>query len=179
MVLLTLSASVPTLKPGAGKVTTTQLGVFYLALYLIALGTGGIKPCVSSFGADQFDENDPKEKKRKSSFFNWFYFSINVGALVSSSALVYIQMHVGWGWGFGVPAVAMALAIGSFFFGSRLYRHQKPGGSPITRVVQVLVASARNWRAKVSPTGENLYDLHDKESGIQGSRKLQHTPAFR
>ena len=60
----------------------------FVALYLIALGTGGIKPCVSSFGTYQFDESDESEKKSKSSFFNWFYFSINIGALVASSVFV-------------------------------------------------------------------------------------------
>ena len=42
---------------------------------------GGIKPCVSTFGADQFDEGDPRERREKASFFNWFYWSINIGAL--------------------------------------------------------------------------------------------------
>ncbi|XP_028773786.1 protein NRT1/ PTR FAMILY 8.1-like isoform X3 [Neltuma alba] len=111
MTLLTLSAAAPGLKPscdsGGCHPSTQQTAACFIALYLIALGTGGIKPCVSSFGADQFDENDEQEKKRKSSFFNWFYFSINIGALFASSLLVWIQMNVGWGWGFGVPAVAM------------------------------------------------------------------------
>ncbi|GKA35646.1 NRT1/ PTR family 8.2-like protein [Tanacetum coccineum] len=63
----------------------------------MALGTGGIKPCVSSYGADQFDDADEVEKKHKSSFFNWFYLSINVGALIASTLLVWIQDNVGWG----------------------------------------------------------------------------------
>lgn len=120
-----------------------------------------------------------KEKKRKTSFFNWFYFSINIGALIASSALVYIQNNVGWGWGFGIPAAAMGLAIGSFFIGSPRYRHQKPGGSPLTRIAQVIVASFRKLHVKVDPNGSNLYELHDKESGIEGSRKLNHTKGFR
>ncbi len=37
---------------------------------------------MSTFGADQFDEDDPRDRKEKSSFFNWFYWSINIGALV-------------------------------------------------------------------------------------------------
>ena len=181
MVLLTISASVHSLQPPSGTQTanSSQIGVLYLSLYLIALGTGGIKPCVSSFGADQFDSNDPKEDRRKTSFFNWFYFSINIGALIASSVLVYIQTNVGWGWGFGIPAVAMGLAIISFSIGSPRYRHQKPGGSPLTRIVQVLVAALKKWNVKVAENGDNLYDTHDKESGIQGSRKLDHTPAFR
>lgn len=46
---------------------------------MIALGTGGIKPNVSAFGADQFDEKDPQDKREKESFFNWFYLAINIG----------------------------------------------------------------------------------------------------
>jgi peptide/histidine transporter 3/4 len=180
MLLLTLSASLPSLRPKHANenATSGELAVFYLALYLIALGTGGIKPCVSSFGADQFDDNDPKEKKRKTSFFNWFYFSINVGALIASSILVWIQTNIGWGWGFGIPTVAMGLAIGTFFFGTSLYRHQKPGGSPLTRIIQVLYAAIRKWRVPVGKDHTTLYELQDHESGIEGSRMLEHTPAF-
>ncbi|CAI0424307.1 unnamed protein product [Linum tenue] len=156
MSLLTMSSAVPGLRPSCNgdscHATSSQTAVCFVALYLIALGTGGIKPCVSSFGADQFDENDESEKKKKSSFFNWFYFSINIGALVASSVLVWIQMNVGWDWGFGIPTVAMAIAIVFFFAGSRMYRVQKPGGSPLTRIFQVIVASLRKLNIQV-PAG--------------------------
>ncbi|KAK9666743.1 hypothetical protein RND81_14G207800 [Saponaria officinalis] len=183
MVLLTLSASVNGLKPSCSQdgchPTTAQIAVSFLSLYLVALGTGGIKPCVSSFGADQFDETDDKERKKKSSFFNWFYFSINVGALVASSLLVWVQTNVGWGWGFGIPAVAMAIAVVSFFSGSTLYRFQKPGGSPLTRIAQVLVATFRKIKVKVPQEKSLLYETDDEESTITGSRKLEHTDKLR
>ncbi|XP_040382636.1 protein NRT1/ PTR FAMILY 8.1-like [Oryza brachyantha] len=182
LALLTMASSVRGLVPacdgGTCHPTEAQTGVVFLALYLIALGTGGIKPCVSSFGADQFDENDEGEKRSKSSFFNWFYFSINIGALVASSVLVYVQTHVGWGWGFGIPAVVMAVAVVSFFVGTPLYRHQRPGGSPVTRIAQVLVASARKWGVAVPADKSRLHETVDKESGIEGSRKLEHTEQF-
>ncbi|KAL2509883.1 Protein NRT1/PTR FAMILY 8.1 [Forsythia ovata] len=184
MTLLTLSASVHGLKPeecskDSCHPTGSQIAVFFASLYLIALGTGGIKPCVSSFGADQFDETDEIERKKKSSFFNWFYLSINIGALIASSVLVWVQMNVGWSWGFGIPAVAMAIAVVFFFSGSRLYRLQKPGGSPLTRIFQVLVASMRKHRVKVPADKSLLYETPDMESNIQGSRKLEHTDKFR
>lgn len=185
MTLLTISASVPKLKPPCKgsdvncHPTTGQTGVFFLSIYIIALGTGGIKPCVSSFGADQFDETDVVEKKKKSSFFNWFYFSINIGALIASSVLVWVQTNVGWEWGFGIPTVAMGIAVCSFFSGTRLYRHQKPGGSPLTRIAQVLVASFRKWNTPVPRDKSGLYEVQDKESVIEGSRKLEHTDGFR
>ncbi|CAA2956321.1 NRT1 PTR FAMILY -like [Olea europaea subsp. europaea] len=183
MTLLTLSASVHGLKPECVKddcnSTGSQTAVFFAALYLIALGTGGIKPCVSSFGADQFDETDEIERGKKSSFFNWFYLSINIGALIASSVLVWIQMNVGWSWGFGIPAVAMVVAVVFFFLGSHLYRLQKPGGSPLTRNFQVLVASMRKHSVKVPADKSLLYETPDMESNIPGSRKLEHTETFR
>ncbi|KAF8010370.1 hypothetical protein BT93_J1103 [Corymbia citriodora subsp. variegata] len=180
MTLLTLSASVPGLKPICTekdncRATNTQSAVCFIALYLIALGTGGIKPCVSSYGADQFDDADEAEKKHKGSFFNWFYFSINIGALIAASVLVYIQTYVGWGLGFGIPAAAMAIAVCTFFSGTRLYRNQKPGGSPLTRLCQVVVASFRKYRVEVPADNSLLYETADVESTIKGSRKLDHT----
>ncbi|XP_020274494.1 protein NRT1/ PTR FAMILY 8.1-like [Asparagus officinalis] len=179
LTLLTMTSSVKGLKPtchdGVCHPTSAQSAVVFVALYLIALGTGGIKPCVSSFGADQFDESDESESKSKSSFFNWFYFSINIGALIASSVLVWIQTNVGWGWGFGIPAVVMAVAVVSFFVGTPLYRHQKPGGSPLTRIAQVLVASFRKYGVRVPADKSQLYEVSDKESAIEGSRKLEHT----
>ncbi|KAB2097167.1 hypothetical protein ERO13_A01G144300v2 [Gossypium hirsutum] len=181
MCTLTLSASIPALKPAecVGSIcpsaTPAQYAVFFFGLYLIALGTGGIKPCVSSFGADQFDDTDPNERVKKGSFFNWFYFSINIGALISSSLLVWIQDNAGWGLGFGIPALFMGLAIGSFFSGTALYRFQRPGGSPITRMFQVLVAAFHKRSLKVPEDSTLLYETGDKHSAIEGSRKLEHS----
>ena len=49
-------------------------GMFFFAMYIIALGTGGIKPNVSTMGADQFDDNCPADAIEKESYFNWFYW---------------------------------------------------------------------------------------------------------
>lgn len=142
---------------------------------MIALGTGGIKPCVSSFGADQFDDTDPTERVKKGSFFNWFYFCINIGAFVSGTVIVWIQDNLGWGIGFAIPTVFMALAIASFFVASNMYRLQKPGGSPLTRVCQVVVAAFRKWHVKVPHGTSLLYEVDGQNSAIEGSRKLEHT----
>ncbi|GMJ00804.1 NRT1/ PTR family 8.1, ARABIDOPSIS THALIANA PEPTIDE TRANSPORTER 1, peptide transporter 1 [Hibiscus trionum] len=184
MTLLALSASVHGMKPRCYAKdncdpTETQSAMTFLALYLIALGTGGIKPCVSSYGADQFDDADEKEKKHKSSFFNWFYFSINIGALIAASVLVWIQTNKSWGWGFGIPAIAMAIAVCFFFSGTRLYRNQIPAGSPITRLCQVLVASIRKHNVAVPDDSSLLFETADAESNIKGSRKMEHTRNLR
>ncbi|CAM0872167.1 unnamed protein product [Alopecurus aequalis] len=179
--VLTLSASLPVLQPPScsGSVcpeaSLLQNGTFFLGLYMIALGTGGIKPCVSSFGADQFDDSDPTERVKQGSFFNWFYFCINAGAFISGTVIVWIQDNSGWGIGFAIPTVFMALAIASFFSASNRYRFQKPGGSPLTRVCQVVVAAFRKWHVEVPHDASVLYEVDGQNSAIVGSRKLEHT----
>ncbi|KAL5982539.1 hypothetical protein ACLOJK_016612 [Asimina triloba] len=101
MILLTLSGSLDSLRPPpclnpldlktCPPATTGQSALLYIALGLIALGTGGIKPCVSSFGADQFDEADKEEASQKYAFFNWFFFAINMGVLIGITFLVFLD----------------------------------------------------------------------------------------
>lgn len=188
MVLLTLSGSIDSLRPPpckappCKKATDGQTGFLYCALALIALGTGGIKPCVSSFGADQFDENDQKEVQKKFAFFNWFFFAINVGALLGITILVYIQDNHGWVWGFGIPTVVMFSTIIVLAVGIPYYRYQKPMGSPFTRFLQVLVASVRNHFGglQLGPQADHqLYEVNTNHSEIVGARKLSHTSQYR
>ncbi|CAN6320786.1 unnamed protein product [Urochloa humidicola] len=145
---------------------------------MIALGTGGIKPCVSSFGADQFDDSDPAERAKKGSFFNWFYFCINIGAFISGTIIVWIQDNTSWGIGFATPTIFMALAISFFFVPTNMYRFQTPGGSPLTRVCQVVIAAFRKWQIDVPHDMSLLYEVDGQASAIEGSRKLGHTNEF-
>ncbi|KAL5557951.1 hypothetical protein UlMin_034162 [Ulmus minor] len=186
MVLLTLSASVDSLRPPpctakpCTKATDRQTAFLYSALALIALGTGGIKPCVSSFGADQFDEADEREVEKKYAFFNWFFFAINTGALLGITLLVYIQDERGFGLGFAIPTGAMALSVVILAAGIPYYRYQKPMGSPFTRFFQVLVLSVRNhFRGVEVRRRAELYEVKTEESDIFGARKLSHTAQYR
>jgi solute carrier family 15 (peptide/histidine transporter), member 3/4 len=185
MTILTISSSVFSLQPSpqlnavSSQPNLYQYILFFSSLYMIAVGAGGIKPCVSAFGADQFDETDPIERSSKGSFFNWFYFFINLGSLASGIVLVYLQQYYGWGLGYGVSTFFMGLAMGSFFIGTKIYRFQKPGGSPITRVCQVVVASVRKWKVQLPLDDCCLYELPGKSSAIEGSRKMAHTDQLR
>ncbi|KAK7399863.1 hypothetical protein VNO78_11057 [Psophocarpus tetragonolobus] len=185
MCTLTLSASLTALKPAecSGSVcpsaTPAQYAVFYFGLYVIALGTGGVKACVPSFGADQFDNTDPKERIKKASFFNWYYFSIYLGAILSCSLIVWIQDNAGWGLGFGIPALFIGLSVVSFFIGTPLYRFQKPKGSPFTRMCQVLFASVRKWNLVFPRDSSLLFEIPDRRSAIKGNGKLVHSEDLR
>ncbi|KAL9245954.1 hypothetical protein vseg_019547 [Gypsophila vaccaria] len=181
MCTLSISALFPALKPAecvgsiCPEATPAQNAIFFGGLYLMALGTGGIKPCVSSFGADQFDDTDPDERIKKGSFFNWFYFSITIGSLLASSLVIWIQENVGWGIGFAIPAFSVGIAIISFFLGTPLYRFQRPAGSPLTRICQVIVASYHKRKLEVPHDISLLYETGNKHSTNGGSRKLEHT----
>lgn len=65
--------------------TKTQQSIFYLALYGVAIGIGGISPCLSPFGADQFNEDDEEEKQMKRSFFNYWGIAVAGGGVIALS----------------------------------------------------------------------------------------------
>ncbi|XP_068662485.1 protein NRT1/ PTR FAMILY 5.10-like [Aristolochia californica] len=130
LAFLTLSATLPPLRPpdcinpkSCPSPTPFQVLFFFTSLYIVALAQGGHRPCVQAFGADQFDPRDPKESKSRSSFFNWWYFALQSGILVSLWIVTYIQDNVSWGLGFGIPCIAMAAALFIFLVGTFSYRH--------------------------------------------------------
>ena len=64
-----------------------------LGLALIAVGTGGIKPCVSAFGGDQFKL--PEQERQLQTFFSVFYFAINAGSLISTALTPILRYPTG------------------------------------------------------------------------------------
>jgi len=86
-----------------------------VALLLVALGTGGIKPCVSAFGGDQFIL--PQQERQLALFFSLFYFSINTGSLISTLLTPVIRDTECFGdecfsLAFLIPAILMIVSIG-------------------------------------------------------------------
>ncbi|MBT8036043.1 MAG: POT family MFS transporter [Verrucomicrobiae bacterium] len=94
-------------------------------LMLIALGSGGIKPCVSAHVGDQFG---PGNSHLLAKIFNWFYFSINLGAMLSALLTPWLMEWYGPHLAFGVPGVLMALATLVFWMGRNRFIHVPAGG---------------------------------------------------
>ncbi|XP_028627404.1 solute carrier family 15 member 1 [Grammomys surdaster] len=114
-----------------------------IGLALIALGTGGIKPCVSAFGGDQFEEGQEKQRNR---FFSIFYLAINAGSLISTiiTPILRVQQcgihsqQACYPLAFGVPAALMAVSLIVFVLGSRMYKKFQPQGNIMGKVAKCI-----------------------------------------
>ncbi|TYI91304.1 hypothetical protein E1A91_D03G182500v1 [Gossypium mustelinum] len=188
--ILTVSTIIPSLRPPkCTRDSTTvcipasgiQLTVLYLALYIIALGTGGLKSSVSGFGSDQFDESDPEERSQMSNFFNWFFFFISLGSLCPVTILVYIQDNLGRDWGYGIIACAIVIGLMVFLSGTKRYRFKKLVGSPLTQIAAVFVAAWRKKHLELPSEPSLLFNIDDVAEGLKMKTKqnLPHTKQFR
>ncbi|XP_071108042.1 solute carrier family 15 member 4-like [Haliotis cracherodii] len=109
--------------------------VYFLGgLVFVALGTGGIRANIGAFGAQQVQGLGEQAVQ---SFFNWFYWFINAGALVAFSGVAYLQQNTSWVWGLSVPFFSMSLALAVFVLAKGTYRHTPPAESVLTTVFSV------------------------------------------
>jgi POT family proton-dependent oligopeptide transporter len=102
----------------------TRLGLA-LGCSLIALGAGGIKPCVSVNVGDQFG---PSNQHLLPKIFSWFYFSINIGSAFSTLLIPKLLEKKGPQVAFGVPGIAMVIATIVFWCGRKRFAHIPPIG---------------------------------------------------
>ncbi|GMI76373.1 CHLORINA 1, ARABIDOPSIS THALIANA NITRATE TRANSPORTER 1, nitrate transporter 1.1 [Hibiscus trionum] len=186
--ILTISTLIPSLRPpkcnryaGDGNTICTpasdmQLTVLYLALYMTALGTGGLKSSVSGFGSDQFDDSNLEEKSQMANFFHWFFFFINMGSLGSVTILVYIQDNLGRGWGYGICACAIVIGLAVFLSGTRRYRFKKLAGSPLTQIAAVFVAAWKKRHLELPSDSSLLFNIDDITEGLNKKKKKQKLP---
>jgi POT family proton-dependent oligopeptide transporter len=96
-----------------------------LGLGLIAVGSGGIKPCVSAHVGDQFCEIN---QNLMESVFGWFYFAINLGAFISSFLTPWLLQYFGPQVAFGIPGGLMLFATWVFYVGRNKFVHIPPSG---------------------------------------------------
>eukprot|EP00262_Sarcandra_glabra_P000865 TRINITY_DN10911_c0_g1_i1.p1 TRINITY_DN10911_c0_g1~~TRINITY_DN10911_c0_g1_i1.p1 ORF type:complete len:587 (+),score=54.21 TRINITY_DN10911_c0_g1_i1:81-1841(+) len=175
--LLTMSEFVPSLKPckmdTCHDSTRIHEVVFFLAMYLISIGTGGHKPSLESFGADQFDDDHYEERKKKMSYFNWWSLGLCLGVVLGVTVVVYMQDNVGWGVADIILTSTMATSMVIFILGRPFYRFRAPEGSPLTPMLQVLVAAAAKRNLPQPSDPSQLYEV--SKSRIADKRLLFHT----
>ncbi|KAG9467315.1 hypothetical protein GDO78_015194 [Eleutherodactylus coqui] len=144
--------------------TEVHVALSIIGLIAIAFGTGGIKPCVSAFGGDQFAEEHIQERAK---FFSIFYLSINAGSLISTFVTPVLRGDVQcfgtdcYALAFGVPAALMFVALIVFVCGSRMYKKYPPQGNILGSVFKCIGFAIKNrWnhRSNQYPTREHWLD---------------------
>ncbi|KAK9271164.1 hypothetical protein L1049_026753 [Liquidambar formosana] len=193
-ILLSVQAHIPQLRPshcsmvsGGGQCSEPKgykALIFFVALYLVALGSGCLKPNIISHGADQFRKEDLKQSKKLSTYFNAAYFAFCMGELIALTGLVWVQTHSGMDIGFGVSAAAMAMGLICLISGTLFYRNKPPRGSIFTPMAQVFVAAITK-RKQICPSNADM--LHGSHNSVPGHvfatssnvSNLLHTEKFR
>ncbi|CAG7723351.1 unnamed protein product [Allacma fusca] len=140
-----------------------------IGLTLIGIGTGGIKPCVASFGGDQFQL--PQQERQLSSYFSIFYFAINAGSLISTFITPIFRRDIGcfgdetcYPLAFGVPAVLMIVSIIVFVSGKPFYKIRKPEGNVLSSVFKTITYALSRKRQSKEKKEHFLDHASDKYS---------------
>ncbi|NXJ93600.1 S15A1 protein, partial [Corythaixoides concolor] len=172
-------------RDGSPDNITVHIALSMIGLILIAFGTGGIKPCVSAFGGDQFEED---QEKQRTSFFSIFYLAINAGSLISTIVTPILRaqecgIHSRqrcYPLAFGVPAALMAVSLIVFIIGSRMYKKVKPQGNIMIQVSKCIGFAIKNrfrHRSKEFPKREHWLDWasekYDKRLIVQTKMALK------
>ncbi|MBX7074333.1 MAG: oligopeptide:H+ symporter [Pirellulales bacterium] len=105
-----------------GVETTTYL---YIALALLAMGSGVIKPNISTLMGMTYDQERPGQEQMRSDAFAMFYGAVNIGAALSSMAMPVIRNRYDYATAFLFPAGLMVLAFGFFAAGKRFYAREE------------------------------------------------------
>ncbi|XVE89340.1 hypothetical protein DITRI_Ditri19aG0194000 [Diplodiscus trichospermus] len=178
-ILLSVQAHVPQLKPPKcnmmidGDDCVEAKGfkalIFFVALYLVALGSGCVKPNMIAHGADQFNiQHNPSHSKKLSTYFNAAYFAFSMGELIALTVLVWIQTHAGMDVGFGLSAAAMAMGLICLVSGTLYYRNKPPQGSILIPIAQVFVAAILK-RKQICPSNSNPQMVNGNQNRVTNS----------
>jgi POT family proton-dependent oligopeptide transporter len=121
---------------------------FYVGLFLIALGSGGIKPLISSFVGDQFDRTN---KNKAKVVYDAFYWMINFGSFFASLLMPIFLRSYGPSIAFGIPGVLMLVATIVFWMGRKKYVHVPPAPPDphaFTRVARTALLARKPGQAR-------------------------------
>ncbi|MFA9216247.1 MAG: oligopeptide:H+ symporter [Sphingomonadaceae bacterium] len=128
-----------------------NLNGFYFGLFLIAFGSGGIKPLVAAFMGDQFDQSN---KNRAKLVYDAFYWIINFGSFFASLLMPLFLRDYGPAVAFGIPGILMAITTLVFWLGRKQYVHVPPAApnpNSFGNVARTALLSRGNGAAQGRP----------------------------
>jgi len=160
----------------------------FLGLGLIALGSGGIKPCVSAFGAEQYAAGDFSAQD-VSRYFMAFYASINVGSILSYIITPLTRRLAGYPVAFSLSAIFLGLSVVVLVIPRKSYVHVAPTGSMLKEVLGAICLackrnggffstcrlSCRAWRASCGSRAAS--DLHGDFTKLSEDLDTNETPS--
>lgn len=148
-----------------------------VALVLIGFGTGGIKPCVSPFGASQLEDWGDEEKRPiiVTRYFQAFYFSINLGSTLSFLCTPLIRIYVGYAAAFMVPSVLILLATVLFILPRKQYKIPIPTGSVWSSILPILASWTCNWMYNTIFCKQRLVNINKQNQWTRISRNEKYS----
>jgi proton-dependent oligopeptide transporter, POT family len=152
----------------AANITLVRDGAFFLGLALVALGTGGVKANVVSFGVDQLVGAGCSDAD-VTSYFAMFYATINVGSLFSYLIMPVARAKAGFGIAFCLPLSLLIFATVVFLSASRYYTHVKPTKSVLSSVWTVCYNASYFKSTRQSEEREPLTSSLPKNGSISNS----------
>uniref|UniRef100_A0A8C0FLP0 Solute carrier family 15 member 3 n=1 Tax=Bubo bubo TaxID=30461 RepID=A0A8C0FLP0_BUBBB len=114
----------------------------YTGLLLVALGVSSIRANLTPFGADQVRDQGGDAMRR---FFNWFYWSINVGAIFSLLLVTFVQQNIGFLAGYLIPVACLALALLIFLLATPTFITKPPTGSQVSAMIKLALQNCEGW----------------------------------
>ncbi|XP_045828389.1 protein NRT1/ PTR FAMILY 7.3-like [Trifolium pratense] len=157
--------------------TQNQFSLFYLSIYLIALGSGVSDPALPTLGADQFDEEEPKERRSKALIYGYFYVALNLGSLVAETVLAYIATSGHWVMGFWICTSCASVSFLVLLSGTLRYRHYKSFGNPFSKFTQAFMSFLRKMKLRIDSIGEGFDGI--ESDGDTSVRRIHHTNGLR
>ncbi|XP_049748080.1 solute carrier family 15 member 3 [Elephas maximus indicus] len=129
----------------------------YAALLLLALAASSVRTNLTSFGADQVMSLGRNATQR---FFNWFYWSLNLGAVLSLLVVAFIQQNISFLLGYTIPVACVGLAFFIFLFATPVFITKPPMGSQVSSMLKLALRNCcpqlcRRYSAR-DPQGAQL-----------------------
>lgn len=139
----------------------------YATLLLLALAASSVRSNLTSFGGDQVMDLGRDATRR---FFNWFYWSINLGAVLSLLVVAFIQQNISFLVGYSIPVGCVGLAFFIFLFATPVFVTKPPTGSQVSSMLKLALQNCCPplWQRHSTRDAQGAHLLPDQRSPQPG-----------